>query len=95
MLVPMAIGYTVAFFGVILLTAGWRELYWGSQRAAPRHGWPLPCAATRNVWVSSWQLIGEGVIIGRPSLTHRRPAHHHRLRPFSKIRGAKDARKIG
>src|SRR5262249_32884469 len=41
MLVSMVIGYTIAFFGVMLLIAGWREVY-----QANRQGW----LATRGLY---------------------------------------------
>lgn len=62
MLVSMAIGYTVAFFGVILLIAGWREVYSAHKQGRLATGGPYALCRHPQYLGIFLALIGEGVI---------------------------------
>lgn len=62
MLVSMAIGYAIAFFGVALITAGWREVYHARQEN--RMAVSGPYAVVRHPQYTGIFLVvfGEGVV---------------------------------
>jgi protein-S-isoprenylcysteine O-methyltransferase Ste14 len=62
MLVSMAIGYTVAFLGVILLIAGWREVYLANKQGHLATGGPYALCRHPQYLGIFLALIGEGVI---------------------------------
>ena len=62
MLVSMVIGYTIAFFGIMLLIAGWREVYRANKAGRLATGGPY--ALVRHPQYTGIFLIffGEGVV---------------------------------
>jgi len=62
MLVPMTVGYLIAFFGVALVSAGWREVY--RARKDNRLATQGPYATVRHPQYTGFFLVmfGEGVV---------------------------------
>ncbi len=62
MLVSMAIGYTIAFFGVMLLIAGWREVYQANRQGRLATGGPYALVRHPQYTGIFLALFGEGVV---------------------------------
>jgi protein-S-isoprenylcysteine O-methyltransferase Ste14 len=62
MLVSMAIGYTIAFFGVMLLIAGWREVYQANRQGRLVTGGPYALVRHPQYTGIFLALFGEGVV---------------------------------
>jgi protein-S-isoprenylcysteine O-methyltransferase Ste14 len=62
MLVSMAIGYTIVLFGVLLLIAGWREIYRAKQQGRLATGGPYALVRHPQYTGIFLALFGEGVV---------------------------------
>lgn len=62
MLVSMAIGYTVVFFGIVLLIAGWREVYRANTKGRLATGGPYALVRHPQYTGIFLALFGEGVV---------------------------------
>lgn len=62
MFVSMAIGYTIAFFGVMLLIAGWREVYRANRQGRLATGGPYALVRHPQYTGIFLALFGEGVV---------------------------------
>jgi len=62
MLVSMAIGYTIVLFGVLLLIAGWHEVYRAKQQGRLATGGPYALVRHPQYTGIFLALFGEGVV---------------------------------
>lgn len=62
MIVSMIIGYTIAFFGVTLLIAGWREVYRANKQGRLATGGPYALVRHPQYTGIFMALFGEGVV---------------------------------
>lgn len=62
MLVSMAIGYTISFFGVMLLIAGWRDVYRANKEGRLAVGGPYAVMRHPQYMGIFLALFGEGVV---------------------------------
>lgn len=62
MLVSMTIGYTISFFGVMLLITGWREVYWANKQGRVAIGGPYALVRHPQYTGIFLVLFGEGVV---------------------------------
>lgn len=62
MLVSMVIGYTIVFFGIMLLIAGWREVYRANQQGRLATGGPYALVRHPQYTGIFLGLFGEGVV---------------------------------
>ena len=62
MLVSMAVGYTITFFGITLLVAGWREVYRANKQGRLANGGPYAVVRHPQYMGIFLALFGEGVV---------------------------------
>lgn len=62
MLVSMSIGYTIAFFGVTLLIAGWREVYRANKQGHLATEGPYSVVRHPQYTGIFLALFGEGIV---------------------------------
>ena len=62
MLVSMILGYTIAFFGITLLIAGWREVYRANKEGRLATGGPYALVRHPQYTGIFMVLFGEGVV---------------------------------